>query len=346
MTPGLVSTIVLNWNGKDIIFPCLNSLCKQTYPYHEIILVDNASTDGSVELIEKEYGHVVTIVRNPKNLGFAEGVNTGIRNSRGEFIALLNSDATVKNNWLEQLVRKMQSSESLGMCACKVYLADREGILDNTGELFCRDGLNRTRGRLEPDTGQYDTSEDVLCPSGCAALYRRKMLEDVGFFDKHFFAYGDDMDIGLRGRMLGYQAAYVSSAIAHHQLSASSGLVSPLKAYYVERNRLWIAIRCLPLYHLLLSPFYTGLRYFFHLKGIFTKKGPASEFSKKSSPFRLLWILFKVYAVTFFYLPYLLRERLNIQKRSLWKKKEFEACFSNYGISPREAALNEVLSEK
>src|SRR6185369_3405641 len=89
-----------------------------------------------------------------------------------------------------------------GMAACKIFLKNKPGILDNTGELLSRDGLNRARGRLEKDSGQYDQSEDVLCPSGCAALYRRSMLDEIGGFDKKFFLYGEDLDIGLRGRML------------------------------------------------------------------------------------------------------------------------------------------------
>jgi GT2 family glycosyltransferase len=341
-TNGLVSVIVLNWNGKEIILACLDSLFQQTYSPFEITLVDNGSTDGSLEIIEQKYGHHLKIIRNDKNLGFSEGVNVGIRSSQGEYIALLNSDATVKENWLDELVKKIRVSGSIGMCASKIYLAGKPGILDNTGELICRDALSRARGRLQVDTEQYDASDDVLCPSGCAALYRRTMFEEIGFFDKHFFAYGDDIDVGLRGRMLGYRAAYVPQAVAYHQLSASSGLVSPLKAYYVERNRLWIAIRCFPIGHLLTSPFYTLLRYHYHFCGIFRGKGPASQFVRKFSLPRLLWIVIKVYFSTFLFLPYLVKERIKIRKKSLWKISDFENCFRRYGLSARDASLSEI----
>jgi len=343
MIKGLVSSIVLNWNGKDIILPCLDSLLGQDYSLHEIILVDNASTDGSLQLIEEHYGHAVKIIRNPQNFGFAEGVNVGINNSAGEFIALLNSDATVAKNWLAELVKKIQPSEKIGMCASKVYLADHPGVLDNTGELLCRDGLSRARGRLERDRNQYDHSDEVLCPSGCAALYRRKIFDEAGLFDKYFFAYGDDMDIGLRGRMLGYKAVYVRDAIAFHKLSASAGVISPLKAYYVERNRLWVAIKCFPLKYLLAAPFYTLQRYFFHFCGIFSKKGPAAQFTQQFSFWQLLWITFKGYFSTLFFLPHLLTERQRLKKISKWSSADFENCFRQYSISARDAALNEVL---
>ncbi|MFA6599821.1 MAG: glycosyltransferase family 2 protein [Candidatus Omnitrophota bacterium] len=339
----LVSSVVLNWNGKDIILPCLRSLLAQTYLAHEIILVDNGSSDGSFELIEQEFRGRLVILRHPKNLGFAEGVNTGAAHSRGEFLALLNSDAVADKNWLEELVRKMKSEDAIGMCASKVYLADRQGILDNTGELLGRDGLNRTRGRLEEDRGQYDSSHDVLAPSGCAALYRRNMFDQIGGFDKYFFAYGDDMDLGLRGRMRGYRAAYVPKAIVYHKLSASAGVVSSFKAYHVERNRLWIVLRCFPLRHLVFSPLYTAVRYFYSLCGLLNKKGPAAQFAKKSSPLALIAILLKVYLSTLLFLPYLLRERSKIQKTSRWKYPEFEDCFRRYGLSARDAALREVL---
>jgi GT2 family glycosyltransferase len=243
------------------------------------------------------------------------------------------------------MVEKIRGEASVGMCACKVYLAERTDILDNTGELLCRDGLNRTRGRLEPDRGQYDDSDDVLCPSGCAALYRRKMIDEIGGFDQYFFAYGDDMDLGLRGRMAGYRAVYAPKAVARHRLSASAGLWSSLKAYYIERNRLWIALRCFPLRHLAASIIYTIERYYYNLYGILTRRGPASQFAKKSpgAAVLLVWITIKAYLSTLFYLPHLLRERRRIQKNSRWSADDFERCFRRYGISAKDATLREVL---
>jgi len=338
----LVSTIVLNWNGKNVISECLESLLTQTYRPHEIIVVDNGSTDGSLAMIRAKYGSLLKIVTNERNLGFAEGVNCGVRSSKGDLIAILNSDAAAQKDWIEELARSMSQSESVGMCASKIYLAGQAGILDNTGEVICRDGLGRGRGRLEKDQGQYDSSPEVLCPSGCAALYRRKMLEEAGGMDKYFFAYAEDIDIGLRGRLIGYDCVYVPSAVVIHKFSHSSGLVSPLKAFYVERNRLWVVLKCFPLPHLLLAPFYTVQRYFYHLAGLFSKKGPASQYVDRFSPWSLFLILIKVYLSTLWFLPYLIIQRGKIRKKSKRTWQEFERWLRSFGMSSRDAALNEL----
>lgn len=343
MNSDLVSTIVLNWNNRQTIAHCLDSLLKQTYPAQEIILVDNGSTDGSLEEIRKQYEGKIRIITHPVNLGFAAGVNSGIDAAKGRYIALLNSDAYVEEAWLERMVSKMALSDETGMCACKIYLTDRDHILDNTGEVIYRDGLNRPRGRLQKDTGQYDASEDVLCPSGCAALYRRRMLERIGSFDSRYFAYGEDLDVGLRGRLAGYRAVYAPEAIAHHALSGSTGDVSPLKAYYVERNRLWTGIKCFPVRHLIMLPFYTFLRYACILTGLIQSKGPAAKFSRSHNGISLLWILIRTYLSTLANIGYLSKERHRLFQAFRFKSKDVEDIFRKYGLTAKEAALNEVV---
>ncbi len=344
MIKNKVSVVILNWNGREVMPSCLDSVLAQSYSDFEIIVVDNGSTDGSLEMLKNRYGAKIKFVENGRNLGFAEGVNTGIKNSSGEWIALLNSDAESEPDWLLKMSERLAKLPEAGMAACKIFLKDRPGILDNTGEVLSRDGLNRARGRLEKDYGQYDRSEDVLCPSGCAGLYRRAMLEDIGGFDGRFFLYGEDLEIGLRARMLGYKAVYVSDAVVYHRLSASTGAVSAKKAFYVERNRLWVALKCFPLPHLMASFYYVFLRYSYILSGLFRKKGPAYHYIKnKNSPFTLAGILILSYLSTFQHLPYLVGQRMKLQKRSLWKTREFEDCFRRYGISSEKAALDEVI---
>ena len=342
MKKELVSAIVLNWNNKEVIFPCLDSLLRQTYEQHEIILVDNGSQDGSLEAIKERYAKRLRIVENGKNLGFDEGVNIGIRASDGEFIALLNSDAVAERDWIEHLVRGIQGAGQIGMCASKIYLADQEGVLDNTGEILYRDALGRGRGRLEKDRGQYDVDGRVLCPSGCAGFYRRQMLEEMGLFDKHFFAYAEDIDVGLRGRLLGYECVYISQAVVFHKLSISSGLVSDLKAFYVERNRMWVTIKCFPFRYLLLCPFYTLIRYGYHLYGLFRREGPASKYIEQLSFLRLVFVIIKVYLSTLWFLPYLLSERRRIRKNSKVTSPTFGLWLREFGMSARDAALSEL----
>lgn len=344
MIPGLVSIIVLNWNGKEVIFECLDSLLCQSYRPFEIILVDNASTDGSLDLIRERYCSSITIVTNSVNVGFAEGCNVGIRVSKGEFIALFNSDATAEPSWIEELVKGLQSDSLVGMCASKIYLYGQDAVIDNTGQTITRDGLGRTRGRLEKDEGQYDCISEVLCPSGCAGLYRRNMLEEIGFFDRRFFAYADDIDIGLRGRLLGLKCLYVPTAVAYHRLSFSFGTLSSFKVYLVERNRLWVLIKCFPLRYLLQAPFFTLLRYLYNLSGIFLQRGPAALFVKQTSLGEIFWLTIKGYLSTLWHLPYLLGERGKISKKSKTSVREFGAWLWCFGLSVKEGALNEISS--
>lgn len=346
MISGMVSAIILNWNGKDVIVDCIESLLLQDYASKEIIVVDNGSADGSLEMIREKYKGKIILIENGANLGFAEGCNVGIRAAKGEFIALVNSDSAMRADWMTEMVKGIRKSVSIGMCACKIYFWKQDGTIENTGQTISRDGLGRTRGRLEKDTGQYDTRSAVFCPSGCAALYRRKMLDECGLFDEKFFAYADDIDIGLRGRLVGYKCFYVPTAIAYHRLSASFGLLSPLKAFLLERNRLWVVIKCFPLPHLLMSPFYTVARYFYHFIGIFQHKGPAAHYVDKISLGSLAFIMLKVYLSTLYHLPHLLKERRAISKKSKVGAREFELWMKQYGITPREAALNELSYEK
>lgn len=342
MKPGLISAIVLNWNGKEVIFDCLESLLVQDYPQREIIVVDNGSVDGSLEMVRERYQGKIRLIENGVNLGFAGGCNVGIRAAEGEFIALINSDSSLNPDWMTKMVQGIRLSPKVGMCACKIYFWKYKGYIENMGQTISRDGFGRTRGRLEKDTGQYDKRRAVFCPSGCAALYRRKMLDECGLFDEKFFAYADDIDIGLRGRLMGYVCHCISDAVAHHRLSASFGLLSPLKAFLLERNRLWVVIKCYPLPHLLASPFHTLARYFYHFMGIFQKKGPAAQYVQKISIFSLAWIMVKVYASTVWHLPHLLKERHEIQSRSKTKTRQFELWMKYYGVNSKDTALNEL----
>jgi GT2 family glycosyltransferase len=271
---------------------CLESLRSQTFIDFEIIVVDNGSTDGSVEIIRSHFPECL-IILNTSNYGFAKGNNQGIKKAKGKYIALLNNDAQAERHWLEELVKVAEEDHRIGMLASKIYLQGSSKVIDNVGHLIYRDGLNRGRGRLEVDHGQFDQKEEVLFPSGCAALYRRKMLDEIGLFDEDFFPYGDDTDLGLKGRLAGWKCLYVPRAVVYHRYSQSSGSYSPLKAFYVERNRVWIAIKYFPLSLLMKSPFYTLLRFLFQGYGALSGRGAAGKFSQEYSPFHLLRILVK-----------------------------------------------------
>lgn len=342
MVKGLVSVIILNWNNKDVIFDCMDSVLRKTHQNREIILVDNGSRDGSLEIIKEKYAGTIRIIENRKNLGFAEGVNIGIRASRGEFIALLNSDAVAEEYWLEEMIKTIDRSEKIGMCACKIYLAGRDRVIDNTGGMICRDGLGMGRGRLAKDEGQFDHLTEALSPSGCAAVYRRKMLEEAGLFDRHFFVYAEDIDVALRGHLLGYRCAFNPHAVVFHRFSSSTNPVSDLKAYYVERNRMWVAIKCFPLSWLMLVPFYTLLRYGFHLYGLFKNRGPAAKYVQNRNFFCFFFLIVKAYLATLWYLPYLMIQRFRIQRQTKISRQAFTSSLRSYSIGPGAVAMDEL----
>jgi len=261
--------------------------------------------------------------------------------AKGKYVTLLNNDAQADSHWLEELVKVAEENQRVGMLASKIYLQGSPGVIDNVGHLIYRDGLNRGRGRLEEDHGQFDEKEEVLFPSGCAALYRREMLEEIGLFDEDFFAYGDDTDIGLKGRLAGWKCLYVPSAVVYHRYSQSSGSYSPLKAFYVERNRVWISAKYFPLSLLLKSPFYTCWRFLLQGYGALTGRGAAGKFSQEYSRWQLLRILVKAYVSAIQGLPKMWKKRKEIRKLTRVNEKEILSWFKRFGISAREVSLKE-----
>lgn len=338
----LASVIVVNWNGRNVIEDCLLSLCKQTYPALEIIVVDNGSVDDSTTLIEEKFGDRVCLIRNKTNLGFSGGNNVGIRSASGKYILLLNNDATAGPHWVEELVKIAETNPDIGMCASKIYSFDDPGILDSAGGLLIyRDGLSRGRGRLERDRGQYDRVEEVLLPSGCACLYRREMLDQVGLFDEDFFAYSDDTDLGLRGRIAGWKCVYVPTAIAYHRYSATAGRYSPLKAYLAERNRVWVVIKNFPLPVLLLSPLFTVWRLFLHVYAMMTKRGVTGKFSEQYSPWALILVIFKAYGSAIAGIPKMWTKRRDILSNRRVPCRTISSWLKNYRITASELAFKE-----
>jgi len=334
--PPLVSVIIVSWNGKEYVSDCLRSLHAQTFSDFEVILVDNGSTDGSIEIVQQNFPGWVRVLRNDRNEGFSGGNNRGIRLASGRYIVLLNNDAQADPTWLEELIKVAEEYPEAGMLASKIYLQGGSKIIDNVGHLIYRDGLNRGRGRLEVDRGQFENIEEVLFPSGCAALYRREMLEEVGFFDEDFFAYGDDTDLGLKGRLAGWKCLYVPKAIVHHGYSQSSSPYSPLKAFYVERNRVWIAVKYFPLSNLLKSPFYTLLRFLLQGYGALIGRGAAGRFSEEYSPLKLLQVLLKAYLSAVKGLPKMWKKRKEIKRWTRVSEGEIRSWFCRFGMSARE----------
>ncbi len=339
--PPLVSVIILNWDGKKFLADCLDAVFRQTWTGMEVIMVDNGSRDGSVEFVRERYGDSVRVVENGENVGFAEGNNRGISVSRGRYIALLNNDACPETTWLEEMVRVMEGDSRVGICACKIVCADNPRIIDYAGFLIYRDGTVRSRGRLEEDRGQYSRQEETFAASGCALLYRRAMLDEVGLFDPDFFIYGDDSELGFRARLAGWKAIFVPSSVVYHIGSATTGVYSPFKAFLVERNRLWLTVKYFPLSDLLLSPVFILLRFAYQAYGALTHQGTAGRFAEEYSQLELLKILFKAYWAAVKKLPVMWGKRKRIAKLKKVSTKEVRSWFRRFGISVKELTMRE-----
>jgi GT2 family glycosyltransferase len=251
----------------------------------------------------------IRVVFLPENRGFAGGCNAGILAARGRYIATLNNDAEPDPGWLAALVQGVESAPRVGMCASKILLHGDRRRIDKVGHLIYLDGLNHGRGSGEIDHGQYDTPCEVLFPDGAAALYRREMLDEIGLFDETFFAYGDDADLGLRGRLAGWTCRYVPTAVVYHIHSATAGEFSALKAFLIERNRLFVAVKLFPLRLLLLTPLFTSVRFLYHAYGALFLVGSSGQFAAKTSRSALAGAILRAYWSGFKHLTGMWRSR-------------------------------------
>jgi len=244
MTP-LVSVIIVNWNGKKFLKECLDSLLVQSYTDFEIIFVDNGSSDGSIEYVRSNYPYV-TILALPQNVGFAAGNNAGFEHCRGEMIVTLNNDTKVVPEFLEELVKPVIADSRVGMVAAKMLNYFEPDRIDAIGLMIAGNGLGYNKGIAETDHWQHKTSTQVFGPCGGAALYRRAMLLETGFFDDDFFAYYEDFDLAWRCRLAGWQAMTAPDAVVYHIHSATSGEWSPFKVYHTHRNKWYVIAKNWP----------------------------------------------------------------------------------------------------
>jgi GT2 family glycosyltransferase len=268
----LVSVIIVNFNGKKFLQDCLSSLLIQTYSPFEVILVDNASHDGSIEFVQEHFPHVKIFIEK-ENLGFAGGSNAGIREAQGEFILTLNNDTIVPPDFIGELIKPMMQDPSVGMCGSKMVFPD--GRINSTAICISRSGAAWDRGGGEPDHGQYDIAAEVFGPCAGAALYRRTMLDEIGLFDEDFFLFMEDVDLAFRARLSGWKCMYVPTARVVHVHGGTAGFRSDISVYYGNRNLVWYVVKNFPSRTLILSSPWIITRncadipyYFLHGKGL------------------------------------------------------------------------------
>jgi GT2 family glycosyltransferase len=339
----LVSIIVVNHNRAELLSHCLESLLNQRYRDFEVLVVDNGSADRSCALVSAlvNRDRRVSLISLEKNLGFGCANNAGFSRARGKLIALLNNDAVADAGWLGNLVTAIRARPDVGICASKI-LFHNTNVIDKAGHLIYLDGQNRGRGTGETDQGQYDQPEETLFADGCAALYRRELIEQTGGFDEDFFAYGDDADLGLRGRWLGWKSLYVPQAVVYHRHSSTSGCYSLQKIYWVERNRFWLAVKNLPVPLLLSMPGLTVYRWFWNLLAAVMGRGAAGNLRRQSPAGELFRCFVSAYWDAFRGFPKMWRKRRNIQKTRRLRKAEFYALLFKHRITARTLAFQDA----
>ena len=218
---------MLTWNGKTLTLDCLESLALLEYGNAEVIVVDNASTDGTVSAVRDAYESRVTIIENDCNLGFSHGNNIGIRyalENGADYALLLNNDTVVDPGLVGGMLDVMTSAPDIGVAGAKIFYASPpDQIWFAGGEVFLSRGTSRHIGIREKDTGQYDTARDVDYVTGCALMAKREVFEKIGSLDPTFVAYYEDVDFCMRSRRAGYRVVYAPGGKVWHKISSSTG---------------------------------------------------------------------------------------------------------------------------
>jgi len=325
-----VTVAVPTLAAGDALADCLRSLESQTLADFEVIVVDNSGVNRA----GGQRGHA-RVISNARNVGFGRAVNQAFQVSQAPYLAVLNDDAAADSHWLEALLECARRNPRAGMFASQVRLG---ASLDSAGMLIAADGSTKQRGHGEPAEA-FRESSNVLFPSGSAAMYRREMLEETGGFDETFFLYCEDADLGLRARWAGWECRYVPDAVVEHRYSHTAGAASLLKAYYVERNRLYTILKNFPLRLLLRAPGAALLRYFWHLFLLIEGRGKASEFRRGGQSAAWLPLLvIRAHGAALCHLPRLIRQRRRIMRSRRIATREFERLLSRYAISLRRVA--------
>lgn len=243
-----VDVIIPTYNGYRHLNHCLTALQSQTYEACRVLVVDDASTDGTPERVRRDWPHVNLLVL-PRNSGLVTAVNAGLAISDAEYVALLNNDTEPEPGWLAALVDALDRRPEAAAVASKMRLFDQRDTFHAAGDTYARNGRPGNRGVWQRDTGQFEYEEEVFGACAGAALYRRCALDDVAridgaILDSSFFMYCEDVDLSWRLQLRGYSIVYNPNAVVYHHLSATGG--GPLASYYVSRNTLNVILKDLP----------------------------------------------------------------------------------------------------
>lgn len=314
------SVIIPNWNGKNLLKDCLESLRHQSYQAFEIILVDNGSIDGSIEYI-KNFFPKVKIISLDKNYGFAKAINEGVKQSGAKYVVFLNNDATVDSCWLENLIKTADNHRTVISVNSKILnFYDREKI-DGVGILINEVGQARSIGWDEKDQGQFDQESYIFGATGGASLFRRNGFIKVGMFDENYFMYSEEVDFAFRAQFMGFKSIYCPKALVYHKHKATAKKMPQNIEYWQFKNMTQTIIKDFPVsiilkkwrwLKIILVHFNT---IFYQLKNGFFWPPVLTE----------IWLLV--------YLPVLLLQRSRIQNTRVVSDEYIESFLANKKIT-------------
>ena len=292
-----VSVVIPNFNGIAFLDSVLASLEGQTLSNFEVILVDNGSTDGSCSFVTANYPWV-HLIELSENFGFCGAVNAGIRAAKAPYVLLLNNDTEVKEDFVEEMLAAIRRHKNAFSCGARMVQYHDRDRLDDVGNYYCALGWSFARG-WGKDIHAYETEDKIFSACAGAAIYRKKIIEKIGYFDEEHFAYLEDTDIGYRARIYGYENWYAPKAIVYHVGSGTSGSrYNQFKTRYSSRNNIYLIYKNMPLLQIILNlPFLAAgflIKFlFFAVKGMGKeyaagiKNGFSISMKNKKVPFRI-----------------------------------------------------------
>lgn len=249
--------------------PCLESLTHQTCSDFRILVVDNASTDGTLAYMEENYPEIEVIALD-QNYGFSKAVNIGIQNSTTPYVLLLNNDTTVDPHFVEEMVKAIKSSKRIFSVSSKMIQMYHPELIDSAGDLYTLVGWGICRGTGRP-VSNYTRQDDIFTACAGAAIYRRSVFKKIGYFDENHFAYLEDIDVGYRAKIYGYRNIYCPTALVYHVGSGTSGSkYNSFKVKLSARNNIYLNYKNMPVFQLLINlfPLTAGylVKYLFFIK--------------------------------------------------------------------------------
>ena len=292
-----VSVVIPNFNGIAFLDSVLASLEGQTLSNFEVILVDNGSTDGSCSFVTANYPWV-HLIELSENFGFCGAVNAGIRAAKAPYVLLLNNDTEVKEDFVEEMLAAIRRHKNAFSCGARMVQYHDRDRLDDVGNYYCALGWSFARGRGK-DIHAYETEDKIFSACAGAAIYRKKIIEKIGYFDEEHFAYLEDTDIGYRARIYGYENWYAPKAIVYHVGSGTSGSrYNQFKTRYSSRNNIYLIYKNMPLLQIILNLPFLAVGFlikflFFAVKGMGKeyaagiKNGFSISMKNKKVPFQI-----------------------------------------------------------